>query len=111
MVAPRTASPAGTGRAGRGSAGLSAEAVPNATMSNTYDVFLSYRREGAAGTARLLQRCLQDNQVAVFLDVDERRLAERVQRLAHYKGWLASVRRKNGIFSICHQPGRLVTSH
>jgi hypothetical protein len=36
-----------------------------------YDVFISYRRAEAGEAARLLQRCLQDAHVSVFLDVDE----------------------------------------
>lgn len=39
--------------------------------SERYDVFISYRRAEAAQTARLLQRCLQDSGLSVFLDVDE----------------------------------------
>lgn len=37
---------------------------------NAYDVFISYRRGGGSEFARLLQRCLQDQGVSVFLDVD-----------------------------------------
>jgi hypothetical protein len=42
----------------------------NRTFSQSYDVFISYRREGGAETARLLRTELEDRGYRVFIDVE-----------------------------------------
>lgn len=40
-------------------------------MKTKYDIFISYRREGGAQYARILQLMLQQRGYKVFLDYDE----------------------------------------
>ena len=40
-------------------------------MKSTYDIFISYRRDGGAQYARILQLMLQQRGYRVFLDYDE----------------------------------------
>ena len=46
------------------------------TVSSSYDVFISYRREGGSQTARSLQISLEQSNLRVFLDVDELKIGK-----------------------------------
>lgn len=49
-----------------------------------YDVFISYRREGGAETARLLRMALSQHGYRAFLDVDDLSSGHFDERLLHY---------------------------